>query len=122
MGTSYLDDEEYNRALSNGNFSLALKLFKDSKNPKDFFSYWTKDNEKNYAGYSSIEYEKIFQRYNTSSSDSDKILLNQILKRDIPYIPICYTSMSYGVSPNISYLKIDGNNNINFKTIEFLTR
>lgn len=120
--TSYLDDEDYEKALSNGNFSFALKLFKDSKNPKDFFSYWTKDNEKNYAGYSSLEYEKIFQRYKTSSSDSDKVLLNQILKRDVPYIPICYTSMSYGVSPNISSLKLDGNNNINFKTIEFSTK
>lgn len=117
--TLYLDEEEYEKSLKNGNFTFALKLFKDSKNPIDFFNYWTKDNEKNYAGYASIEYEKISQKYKTSLNDSDKVLLNQILKRDVPYIPVCYTSMSYGMSPNISSLKLDGNNNINFKTIEF---
>lgn len=116
---SYLDDEEYEKSLKNGNFTLALKLFNYNQDSQDFFSHWTKDSNENYAGYTSIEYEKVFQQYKTSPNDSDEVLINQILKRDVPYVPVCYTSMSYGLSPNISSLKLDGNNNIDFKTIEF---
>ena len=116
--TVYLKEDKYDENLKSGNFTLALKLFNNPKSLRDFFQCWTKDDKNNYARYGSIEYEKVFEKYKNTSSNDDKILLTQILKRDMPYIPLYYTSISYGISKKITNIELDGNNNINFKALE----
>ncbi|MEW8957301.1 ABC transporter substrate-binding protein [Clostridium sp.] len=116
INKKFLDKEEFDKTLENGDFDLALKYYNNPSKKEDFFKLWTKDNKNNIGKYNNPEYDKTLNK-SILEKDRDFIASTSILSKDITYIPVYYDSLSYAVSNSISGAELDGNNNILLKEV-----
>lgn len=115
----FVNLEDYDKVLKEGNFHLALVNIKRVGNKDEFYSRWTKDNKLNYGKYENETYDKLFIKQCKDAKEKEELFVNlqSILKRDMPYVPFYYDSINYIYSSNIKGLELDGNNNIILKRL-----
>lgn len=115
----FINLEDYDKVLKEGNFNIALVNIKRVGNKDEFYSRWTKDNKLNYGKYENETYDKLFIKPCKDAKEKEELFVNlqSILKRDMPYIPFYYDSINYIYSSNIKGLELDGNNNIVLKRL-----
>ncbi|WP_027634565.1 ABC transporter substrate-binding protein [Clostridium hydrogeniformans] len=116
INKKFLNQEEFNKTLEDGEYDLALKFYKQPVKKEDFFKLWTKDNKRNISRYNNGEYDKILNKV-LVDKEKDFITPISILSRDITYIPVYYDSLSYAISKEVSGVELDGNNNILLKKV-----
>lgn len=115
----FINLEDYDKVLKEGNFHIALVNIKKVGNKDEFYSRWTKDNKLNYGKYENETYDKLFMKHCKDAKEKEELFVNlqSILKRDMPYVPFYYDSINYIYSSNIKGLELDGNNNIILKRV-----
>ena len=115
----FVNLEDYDKVLKEGNFHIALVNIKRVANKDEFYSRWTKDNKLNYGKYENETYDRLFIKQCKDSKEKEELFVNlqSILKRDMPYVPFYYDSINYIYSSNIKGLELDGNNNIVLKRL-----